>query len=61
MGRKRELTAAMGLLPRMEAWRWADGKTITYRYHPVGKKPIPLGTMEVIEHDAYILPIPRLA
>lgn len=44
MGRKRELTAAMGLLPRMEAWRWADGKTITYRYHPVGKKPIPLGT-----------------
>jgi integrase len=44
MARKRELSSAMGLLPRMEAWRWADGKTITYRYHPVGKKPIPLGT-----------------
>lgn len=28
----------------MEARPWADGKTITYRYHPVGKKPINLGT-----------------
>jgi integrase len=28
----------------MEARPWADGKTVTYRYHPVGAKPIPLGT-----------------
>lgn len=28
----------------MEARLWADGKTITYRYHPVGKKPVNLGT-----------------
>lgn len=33
-----------GLLPRMEARPWADGKTITYRYRPVGQKPINLGT-----------------
>ena len=44
MGRTRELGISMGLLPRMEARKWSDGKTITYRYHPVGKKPIPLGT-----------------
>lgn len=34
----------MGLLPRMEARPWTDGKTITYRYHPYGGKPINLGT-----------------
>jgi hypothetical protein len=34
----------MGLLPRMEARPWQDGKTITYRYHPVAGKPINLGT-----------------
>ena len=28
----------------MEARLWADGKTTTYRYHPVGRKPINLGT-----------------
>jgi integrase len=28
----------------MEARPWADGVTCTYRYHPVGKKPINLGT-----------------
>ena len=28
----------------MEARPWSDGKTITYRYHPIGKKPINLGT-----------------
>lgn len=28
----------------MEAYPWADGKTVTYRYHPLGKKPISLGT-----------------
>ena len=33
-----------GLLPRMEARLWADGKTTTYRYHPVGRKPVNLGT-----------------
>ena len=33
-----------GLLPRMEARLWADGKTFTYRYHPVGRKPVNLGT-----------------
>lgn len=28
----------------MEARPWKDGKTITYRYHPIGGKPINLGT-----------------
>lgn len=28
----------------MEARLWADGKTISYRYHPVGGKPVNLGT-----------------
>lgn len=31
-------------MPLMEARPWADGKTITYRYHPIGAKPINLGT-----------------
>ncbi len=44
MGRTRDRASAAGLLPRMEARLWADGKTITYRYHPVGKKPVNLGT-----------------
>lgn len=44
MPRHRERQSAMGLLPRMEARPWADGKTVTYRYHPVGGKPINLGT-----------------
>lgn len=44
MARPRERASAMGLLPRMESRPWSDGKTITYRYHPVGKKPINLGT-----------------
>lgn len=43
-GRPRDRASAEGLLPRMEARPWADGKTISYRYHPVGGKPIPLGT-----------------
>jgi integrase len=34
----------MGLLPRMEARLWKDGKTVTYRYHPVGGKPLKLGS-----------------
>lgn len=33
-----------GLLPLMEARPWKDGKTVTYRYHPIGGKPINLGT-----------------
>lgn len=28
----------------MEARPWSDGKTIAYRYHPIGGKPINLGT-----------------
>lgn len=33
-----------GLLPRMEARAFKDGSGASYRYHPVGGKPIPLGT-----------------
>lgn len=44
MNRPRDRASAAGLLPRMEARPWADGKTVTYRYHPVGGKPINLGT-----------------
>lgn len=41
MGRHRERESGMGLLPRMEA---CVGKTVTsYRYHPIGAKPIGLG------------------
>lgn len=28
----------------MEARPWSDGKTVSYRYHPINAKPIPLGT-----------------
>lgn len=28
----------------MEARPWRDGKTVTYRYHPIGSKPLNLGT-----------------
>ncbi|WP_295539163.1 tyrosine-type recombinase/integrase [uncultured Pseudacidovorax sp.] len=44
MGRKRDRASAFGLLPRMEARPWKNGKTVSYRYHPVGGKPIALGT-----------------
>lgn len=44
MSRRRERTSALGLLPLMEARPWKDGKTVTYRYHPIGGKPINLGT-----------------
>lgn len=40
---KRDRQSAKGLLPLMEARPWADGKTVTYRYHPKGQKPINLG------------------
>ena len=43
MTRTRDRVSAEGLLPRMEARRWKDGKTITYRYHPLEGKPIKLG------------------
>jgi integrase len=40
----RDRASSKGLLPRMEARLWKDGKTVTYRYHPVGGKPLNLGT-----------------
>lgn len=43
MNRPRDRASAKGLLPRMEAMPRKDG-LVSYRYHPVGKKPIPLGT-----------------
>lgn len=42
--KSRDRVSAKGLLPRMEARLWADGKTVSYRYHPVGGKPMALGT-----------------
>jgi site-specific recombinase XerD len=43
--KQRDRETAKGLLPRMEARPWTDGKTITYRYHPLGAtKPLNLGT-----------------
>lgn len=47
MSRPRDRASAAGLLPRMEARPWADGVKITYRYHPVGGRPINLGTDRV--------------
>ena len=44
MNRPRDRASTKGLLPRMEARPWADGKTITYRYHPISGKPLALGT-----------------
>jgi integrase len=44
MSRRRDRASASGLLPLMEARRWKDGKTVSYRYHPTGGKPIGLGT-----------------
>lgn len=44
MTRPRDRASASGLLPRMEARPHKDGKTVTYRYHPIGGKPIKLGT-----------------
>ena len=43
MTRPRNRASAMGLLPRMESMPRKDG-LISYRYHPIGGKPIPLGT-----------------
>jgi integrase len=36
MNRPRDRASAAGLLPRMESRPWRDGKTVTYRYLPVG-------------------------
>lgn len=47
MSRPRDRSSATGLLPLMEARPWKDGKTVTYRYHPVGAKPINLGTDKI--------------
>ena len=44
MSRPRDRASAHGLLPRMEARPHKGGHTISYRYHPVGGKPVPLGT-----------------
>ena len=43
MTRPRDRASATGLLPRMEAMPRKDG-LVSYRYHPRGGKPIPLGT-----------------
>lgn len=43
MTRPKDRASATGLLARMEARPRKDG-LVTYRYHPVGKKPITLGT-----------------
>lgn len=43
MSRPRDRASATGLLPRMEARPRKDG-LVTYRYHPIGKTPINLGT-----------------
>lgn len=40
----RDRKSSTGLLPRMEARPWKDGKTVSYRFHPIGGKPIALGT-----------------
>jgi integrase len=42
-GRPRNPKTAKGLLDRMQARVWADGKTVTYRYRPRVGKPIDLG------------------
>lgn len=44
MNRPRDRASAKGLLPLMESRPWKDGRTVTYRYHPIGGKPINLGT-----------------
>ena len=47
MTRPRDRASATGLLPRMEAMPRKDG-LVSYRYHPAGKKPIPLGTDKIL-------------
>jgi len=47
VSRPKDRKSAEGLLPNMEARPWKDGKTVTYRYHPLDGKPISLGTDKV--------------
>ena len=47
MSRPRDRASAAGLLPRMEARPRKCG-LVSYRYHPAGGKPIPLGTDKAI-------------
>lgn len=56
MSRPRDRASAKGLLPLMEARPWKDGVTVTYRYHPIGGKPINLGT----DREAAIAEVLRL-
>lgn len=44
MSRPRDKASSKGLLPRMEARRWADGVTVSYRYLLASGKWMPLGT-----------------
>lgn len=44
MNRPKDRASAAGLLPRMEARPWRDGRTVTYRYLPVGGTWLNLGT-----------------
>ncbi len=44
MPRPRDRASSAGLLPRMEARPHASSDKVTYRYHPMGGKPINLGT-----------------
>ena len=44
MGRPRTNPAGKGLLDRMQARVWSNKKTVSYRYLPIGGKPIALGT-----------------
>jgi integrase len=41
MSRRRDKISSFGLLPRMEVYQRKNG--FTYRYHPIGGKPISLG------------------
>ncbi|XJC72782.1 hypothetical protein ACHFCA_17435 [Delftia tsuruhatensis] len=53
MGRRRERASGFGLLPRMEARPRKNG-LVTYRYHPVGGKPINLGTDRTVAMQAVL-------
>lgn len=57
MSRRRDRASAEGLLPLMEARPWKDGKTVAYRYHPLGGKPVNLGT----DRDAAILAVLQIS
>ena len=48
MGRPRTGQAGKGLLDRMQARVWADGNTISFRYLPVGGRPINLGNDRMV-------------